>query len=582
MKLWKKTKEVGKTVYLVCGIEIFKKKTENNIKKYYLFGIRIFKKLPSSVDLLNQLNNSTIQISDILRTNNTLLNAANNIYNDLTAARAELDRLQYKMQNSIGHALTANSLHRRVFPKYQNINYGKDVVLVATGPSLNEYIPIKDAVHIGVNRAFRFEKVKFDYLFAQDYSGPTKDWIKDFIEYDNAYTKKFLGILPYTGTEIDKYIIPGSICIGTNIERYYVNDCNTERFTYDISQEAFGDSYSVAFPVMQFILWTNPKRIYLVGCDTSSSGHFDKGANSLFINRVLNGWDRLKKFADVYYPDTEIISINPIGLKGLFKDIYTRTDEQNASLLLEHYTELFKSEDYRTSFLAKHRDERMDAYRNDIFPGDRISFHLDRYFFASQFINNKIIIDVASGTGYGANFMASLSSPVKIYGVEIDVEAIAYAKSKYQRDNVEFNQGSIINIPFPDNFCDVLTSFETIEHAENENKQLQEVQRVLKPGGYYILSTPNRWGLTSHHVKDYDYDSVRELVSKYFTIEAIFNQNSGSSGRVENHEQPRKIVPTTQENHHLAECFIIVAKNTKDGSNANLNDKKIFSTSTFS
>ena len=32
---------------------------------------------------------------------------------------------------------------------------------------------------------------------------------------------------------------------------------------------------------------------------------------------------RLKTFADQYYPDTEIISINPVGLKGLFKDIYT-------------------------------------------------------------------------------------------------------------------------------------------------------------------------------------------------------------------------------------------------------------------
>jgi hypothetical protein len=37
----------------------------------------------------------------------------------------------------------------------------------------------------------------------------------------------------------------------------------------------------------------------------------------------MRGWNEFKKFASIYYPKTEIISINPIGLKGLFKDIYT-------------------------------------------------------------------------------------------------------------------------------------------------------------------------------------------------------------------------------------------------------------------
>ena len=38
----------------------------------------------------------------------------------------------------------------------------------------------------------------------------------------------------------------------------------------------------------------------------------------------------MKKFAEVYYPETEIISVNPIGLKGLFRDVYTE------SFLTEH------------------------------------------------------------------------------------------------------------------------------------------------------------------------------------------------------------------------------------------------------
>ena len=36
----------------------------------------------------------------------------------------------------------------------------------------------------------------------------------------------------------------------------------------------------------------------------------------------IKNWKKLNFFANRYYPDTEIISINPVGLKGIFKDIY--------------------------------------------------------------------------------------------------------------------------------------------------------------------------------------------------------------------------------------------------------------------
>ena len=37
---------------------------------------------------------------------------------------------------------------------------------------------------------------------------------------------------------------------------------------------------------------------------------------------LVEPWKRLKLFANKLYPGTEIISVNPVGLKGLFKDIY--------------------------------------------------------------------------------------------------------------------------------------------------------------------------------------------------------------------------------------------------------------------
>lgn len=72
-----------------------------------------------------------------------------------------------------------------------------------------------------------------------------------------------------------------------------------------------------------------PKKIYLVGCDCSLGGYFNneklnKKEKQNYLNTVeiIENWKKLKFFANRYYPDTEIISINPVGLKGVFKDIY--------------------------------------------------------------------------------------------------------------------------------------------------------------------------------------------------------------------------------------------------------------------
>ena len=44
-------------------------------------------------------------------------------------------------------------------------------------------------------------------------------------------------------------------------------------------------------------------------------------------NIIIDGYVRLKEFAEIYYPDVEIISVNPVGLKGLFADIYMDGEE---------------------------------------------------------------------------------------------------------------------------------------------------------------------------------------------------------------------------------------------------------------
>ena len=232
----------------------------------------------------------------------------------------EIERATLLLNNN----MLAHSMHPASFAKYKNAFRGRDVVLVATGPTLKQFRPIPGAIYVGVNRAFQYDKVKLDFLFMADYCGLT--YIEDAAK---IAAKKFYGILRHDMfTENDRSpMIPESIAIRHRAARYYANavhDAKIQKdldYPFDLNVQALTCYGSIALHAMQFILWSNPRRIYIVGCDTNHAGYFDSdGASSLGINIVTRGWIKMKEFIDVYYPETEVISVNPVGLRGIFKD----------------------------------------------------------------------------------------------------------------------------------------------------------------------------------------------------------------------------------------------------------------------
>jgi hypothetical protein len=246
-----------------------------------------------------------------------------NIFGELADKLKEVDnQLNKKFQIFTSRAMSVYDLHKITFNKYKNCHNGKNIVLLATGPSLNKYTPFDNVINVGVNRSFMFDKVKLDYLFIQDYIA-SKNYIKQANLYQGNNVKKFYGIL--FEEIIPECIIPESDVIDAKAERYYVNTPEIPyRFTRDIATSPFGDAFSVVFPAMQFILWTNPKKIYLVGCDCAGTNYFCGNEQTVMaLDNLSNGWQEMKKFVNRHYPDTEIISVNPIGLKGIFNDLYT-------------------------------------------------------------------------------------------------------------------------------------------------------------------------------------------------------------------------------------------------------------------
>ena len=123
-------------------------------------------------------------------------------------------------------------------------------------------------------------------------------------------------------------------------------------------------------------------------------------------------------------------------------------------------------------------------------PGNIQNEHYHRYLFALRLCEGRDVLDVASGEGYGAALLAQVARSV--VGVDVDDPAVSFANRNYERDNLSFRNGSALAIPLDDACVDVVVSFETIEHISNHDAFLDEVKRVLRPGGIFVVSTPDR------------------------------------------------------------------------------------------
>ncbi len=213
----------------------------------------------------------------------------------------------------------------QTFSEFEGIHKGRDIVIVATGPSLQKYKPISNAVHIGVNTAYKASDIVFDYYFLQDYTGKSIQTVEDikakpFVKFFG----KFMECSEFHQYSESTMEIPEQKALQSGARRYYTDWPPESTVHRDIRYAPLMEYHSVTFPAIQFALFCNPKRIYLAGCDCSQEGHFNQDKQDVLeVGCVLRGYAAIKEFAGKHYPETEIISINPVGLKGIFKDIYT-------------------------------------------------------------------------------------------------------------------------------------------------------------------------------------------------------------------------------------------------------------------
>ncbi len=154
------------------------------------------------------------------------------------------------------------------------------------------------------------------------------------------------------------------------------------------------------------------------------------------------------------------------------------------------------------------RVSQQDASDNYVFQRSQLA-----YYKAAEMVSGDVL-EIGTGSGYGVSIISPhVRSFITIDKYEAGIDLTPY-------HNVEFHKMTVPPLKgISSNSFDYVIMFQVIEHIRNDFAMLQEICRVLRPGGKLIISTPNRkMSLTRNpwHVREYTVDAFKNLLGSFF------------------------------------------------------------------
>jgi len=143
------------------------------------------------------------------------------------------------------------------------------------------------------------------------------------------------------------------------------------------------------------------------------------------------------------------------------------------------------------------------------------------------------LLDIGCGLGNFCRYMKARNPELEVYGVDFSKKAVELATQIEPRINYQY--GTVYELPFPDDTFDVISCMEVLEHLDDVDGALKEWRRVLKKRGEIYITTPWKGvgkfefgerfkGLSSwEHVFELSPQEFAKLINKYFkNVRIIF------------------------------------------------------------
>jgi 2-polyprenyl-3-methyl-5-hydroxy-6-metoxy-1,4-benzoquinol methylase len=105
-------------------------------------------------------------------------------------------------------------------------------------------------------------------------------------------------------------------------------------------------------------------------------------------------------------------------------------------------------------------------------------------------VSTLSLLNVGGSAGIIDNYLADHFH--SIVSVDIDEPAIMQAKRKFKKNNLEFKIGDALNLEYANNTFDIVICSQVYEHVPSPEKMMDEILRVLAPGGVCYFAASNR------------------------------------------------------------------------------------------
>jgi ubiquinone/menaquinone biosynthesis C-methylase UbiE len=119
---------------------------------------------------------------------------------------------------------------------------------------------------------------------------------------------------------------------------------------------------------------------------------------------------------------------------------------------------------------------------------NRYSIHLYHQLVHKHQLTGKKILEVGCGRGGGLAYVKRQFAPALAIGLDLDSKAVKFCRKHHPSEGLEFVAGNAHQLPFEDNSFDFVINVESSHRYENIGQFLNEVHRVLRPGGFFLIT----------------------------------------------------------------------------------------------